>query len=119
MGTDEEGKKGSVAVVGFGEQRGVGSIATKELRSAGLEIKVAGDQLLQKPLEVELGEGIDVVGCVEQACSGCRGVVFLGSTRVQPESLQDIARCMKERRVLSLRSDLDGVKMKQMGFEVL
>ncbi|KAL2793498.1 hypothetical protein BJX66DRAFT_338815 [Aspergillus keveii] len=119
MGTDEEGKKGSVAVVGFGEQRGVGSIATKELRSAGLEIKVAGDQILQKPLEVELGEGIDVVGCVEQACSGCSGVVFLGSTRVQPESLQDIARCMKERRVLSLRSGLDGVKMKQLGFEVL
>ncbi|KAL3492310.1 hypothetical protein BJX62DRAFT_236342 [Aspergillus germanicus] len=124
--TDERANEATtaIAVLGFDDEREMGTIVVKELRNAGLNVKVLvlGNNPPSKQVECEpeLGEGIDAVKSIEAACSECSGVVLLSATSVQAEGWQKVAASMKDRKVLSLCGYLDdGVKMKQLGFEVL
>ncbi|KAJ0416979.1 hypothetical protein BJY00DRAFT_217016 [Aspergillus carlsbadensis] len=119
LGTTEEGKKATIAALGLDEEREMGRIVIKELINAGLNVRVVVDGSLKSKVQDELGEAVDVVDSIETACSGSSGVVCLSSTGAQMEALQAIARNMKDRRLLSLGGGLDGVRMRQLGFEIL
>ncbi|KAL2810306.1 hypothetical protein BJX63DRAFT_434356 [Aspergillus granulosus] len=112
-----EGKR--VAVVGCEEEREISATVLKELRRAGLRVNVVGDGALKEQVEKELGEDVVVVDKIGAACSGCSGMVFLGASGPQAGGWQEITGAMKERKVLNLGYGLDGVEMKQLGFEVL
>jgi UDPglucose 6-dehydrogenase len=123
--TDEEDKSATtaIAVLGFEEEMEMGTIVVNELRTARLNVKllVLGNNLPSQQIQCELehGEGIDLVNSIEAACSECSGVVLLDVTSVQAEVWQVATTRLKERKVLSLGGHMDGVKMKQLGFEVL
>jgi UDPglucose 6-dehydrogenase len=120
LGTeDEKGKKAAIAVLGLEDEKEMGLIIVAELISAGLDVKVCGDGSLKEKIVSEFNKGVQVLENCEAACSGCSGVVVLGSTRAEAEAWQGIGECMKERKVLSIGGELDGVRMKQLGFEVL
>ncbi|KAL3440212.1 hypothetical protein BJX65DRAFT_36854 [Aspergillus insuetus] len=126
LDTDADGKKATttIALLGFDDERKMGTIVVKELRTAGLTVRVLvlGNNLPIQPVEceLELGEGIDAVESIDAACSECSGVVLLSAMSVQANGWQKVAASMKDRKVLSLCGYLDDVvKMKQLGFEVL
>ncbi|CEL06547.1 hypothetical protein ASPCAL09720 [Aspergillus calidoustus] len=121
--TDEAAKKAAITitVLGFDDEGEMGTIVVKELRSAGLNVKSLGDGVLKNRVERELGDGIEVVESIEAACLGSSGVVLLGATatRASTEAWQEVVRGMRQKKLLTLGGRLDGVKMKQLGFEVV
>jgi UDPglucose 6-dehydrogenase len=123
LGTDEAAKKAAITitVLGFDDEGEMGTIVVKELRSAGLNVRSLGDGLLKNRVERELGDGIEVVESIEAACLGSSGVVLLGATatRALTEAWQEVIRGMRQKKLLTLGGRLDGVKMKQLGFEVV
>ncbi|KAL2824290.1 hypothetical protein BDW59DRAFT_180360 [Aspergillus cavernicola] len=120
---DEEKR---VAVVGVMEGEEMTVVFVRELKKAGVLVRVVDDVMGKEQVESVLRgvdgqlDGIEVADSLEAACQGCGAVVFHGARGVSHEVWQRIFGQMKAPMgVLAMGNRVDRVQMQQLGFVLL